>query len=106
MVWISDEGSGMDSTTQTHIFDRFYQGDSSHASKGSGLGLALCKRIVELHGGTIDVQSAPGKGSVFEVRLPLHPTYATEIENQPRSDAYGDSLKRSGETSQGSTMGF
>lgn len=70
VVWVSDEGCGMDSETQAHIFNRFYQGDSSHAVKGSGLGLALCKRIAELHGGTIDVQSAPGKGSVFEVGLP------------------------------------
>lgn len=71
VCWISDEGEGMDAETREHLFDRFYQGDSSHASEGSGLGLALCKRIVELHGGTIDVQSAPGTGSVFEVRLPL-----------------------------------
>lgn len=71
VVWISDEGCGMGSETKTHIFERFYQGDTSHASAGSGLGLALCRRIVELHGGTIDAQSAPGKGSVFEVRIPL-----------------------------------
>lgn len=71
VVWISDEGCGMDLETQAHIFDRFYQGDTSRASVGSGLGLALCKRIVELHHGQISVQSAPGKGSVFEVRLPL-----------------------------------
>lgn len=71
VVWISDEGCGMDSETKAHIFERFYQGDTSHASAGSGLGLTLCRRIVELHGGSIDVQSAPGKGSVFEVRLPL-----------------------------------
>lgn len=71
VVWISDEGAGMDSDTREHIFDRFYQGDTSRASAGSGLGLSLCKRIVELHGGKIDVQSAPGKGSVFEVRLPV-----------------------------------
>lgn len=71
VVWISDEGAGMDSDTRAHIFDRFYQGDASRASAGSGLGLSLCKRIVELHGGEVDVQSAPGKGSVFEVRLPI-----------------------------------
>lgn len=69
--WVSDEGCGMDAETRAHLFDRFYQGDTSHASEGSGLGLALCRRIVELHGGTIGVESAPGKGSVFEVRLPL-----------------------------------
>ena len=70
-VWVSDEGCGMDSATASHIFERFYQGDASRASAGAGLGLALCKRIVELHGGSVSVQSAPGKGSVFEVRLPL-----------------------------------
>lgn len=73
VVWISDEGCGMDSEAMDHIFDRFYQADSSHVEKGSGLGLSLCKRIVDLHGGSIEVQSAPGKGAVFEVRLPLKP---------------------------------
>lgn len=68
--WVSDEGCGMDDETREHLFDRFYQGDTSHASEGSGLGLALAARIVELHRGSIDVQSTPGKGSVFEVRLP------------------------------------
>lgn len=69
--WVSDEGCGMDETTLAHLFDRFYQGDTSHASEGSGLGLALVKRIVELHHGSVDVQSTPGQGSVFEVRLPV-----------------------------------
>lgn len=71
VVWVSDEGPGMDHATKARIFERFYQGDPSHASAGSGLGLAICKRIVELHGGSLSVQSAPSKGSVFEVRLPL-----------------------------------
>lgn len=70
--WISDEGCGMDAQTRAHLFDRFYQGDTSHAAEGSGLGLSLCRRIAELHHGSISVESTPGEGSVFEVRLPLH----------------------------------
>lgn len=69
--WVSDEGPGMNERTRTHLFDRFYQGDTSHAVEGSGLGLSLCKRIVDLHGGTIDATSIPGKGTSFEVRLPI-----------------------------------
>lgn len=71
VCWISDEGCGMDAVTQKHLFERFYQGDTSHAAEGNGLGLALCKRIVELHGGSIEVDSVPGRGTTFEVRLPL-----------------------------------
>ena len=71
VCWISDEGCGMDAETRKHLFDKLYQGDTSHASEGNGLGLALCKRIVELHNGSISVDSTPGKGSVFEVRIPL-----------------------------------
>ncbi|WP_270298655.1 sensor histidine kinase [Eggerthella sinensis] len=70
VCWVSDEGCGMDAETRRRLFEKFFQGDTSHASEGSGLGLALCKRIVDLHQGTIDVQSSPGRGTVFEVRLP------------------------------------
>lgn len=69
---ISDDGCGMDESTRTHLFERFYQGDTSHAQEGNGLGLSLCKRIVDLHGGTIRVISAPGKGSTFVVTLPCN----------------------------------
>ena len=69
-VAVVDHGDGMDENTKKHIFEKFYQGDPSRASEGNGLGLALVKRIVDLCKGQIDVQSAPGFGSVFTVTLP------------------------------------
>lgn len=71
LIRVADTGCGMDAETASRIFDRFYQGDSSHAQEGNGLGLALVKRAVELLGGEIGVESAPGRGSVFTVRLRL-----------------------------------
>lgn len=68
---VTDHGFGMDGKTQHFIFDKFYQGDSSHSSEGNGLGLALVKKIVELHHGTITVKSQPLQGSSFMVTLPI-----------------------------------
>lgn len=67
---IRDTGIGMDADTAKHIFDKFYQGDTSRKSEGNGLGLAIVSRIVKLCGGTIHTDTAPGEGSAFTVCLP------------------------------------
>ncbi|HIT90620.1 MAG TPA: HAMP domain-containing histidine kinase [Candidatus Merdenecus merdavium] len=69
-VSISDEGIGMDAEVKKHIFDKFYQGDNSRVTEGSGLGLSLVKKILQLNGGKISVESEPNKGSRFIVLLP------------------------------------
>ncbi len=71
VVTVRDSGTGMDKETVQHIFEKFYQGDISHASKGNGLGLTLVRRILYLLGGEIKVESALGFGSTFIVTLPL-----------------------------------
>lgn len=70
VIEIADTGKGIAKEDQKKIFDRFYKADQSRSTPGTGLGLTISQRIVTLHGGTIGVESEPGKGSRFLVRLP------------------------------------
>ena len=69
IIKVKDTGCGMSPETGAHIFEKFYQGDTSHATRGNGLGLALVKRVVDIVRGEISVESALGEGTTFTVKI-------------------------------------
>lgn len=69
VVKVSDTGCGISSETGKHIFEKFYQGDTSHSQEGNGLGLALVKKVIDIIGGKIEVDSAAGVGTTFSISL-------------------------------------
>jgi signal transduction histidine kinase/DNA-binding response OmpR family regulator len=90
LIRVQDSGIGIAPEHLQKIFDRFYQVDSSldRQYEGTGIGLSLTKELVELHQGTIEVESSPGKGSNFSVRIPLespvfHPEESPVNESEP-----------------------
>lgn len=78
-VRFRDNGIGMDKDALSHIYEKFYQADSSRRSQGNGLGLSIVKRIITLCGGSISVASEPGSGTEFTVVLPLETPPEGEI---------------------------
>lgn len=70
IISVEDTGSGIPKEKLAHIFDPFFQGDSAHSNTGAGLGLTLAKKIITNHGGSIEVESEVGKGTVVKIILP------------------------------------
>ncbi|MGZ4414665.1 MAG: sensor histidine kinase, partial [Gaiellaceae bacterium] len=68
---VRDHGPGVPPEEREHIFDRFYRAAGARTLPGSGLGLAIVRQVTEAHGGSVDVETAPGGGAVFTLRLPI-----------------------------------
>jgi two-component system OmpR family sensor kinase len=71
VIEVADTGPGIPEDELPHVWEELYRGQGARAAPGSGLGLALVRAIVELHGGQINLRSRAGQGTVFTVRLPI-----------------------------------
>jgi two-component system OmpR family sensor kinase len=82
---VADDGPGMSADQAQRVFERFYRADAARnrASGGTGLGLAIVAGLVAAHGGTVSVQTAPGEGADFQVKLPLSPDVLAGDEDEP-----------------------
>jgi signal transduction histidine kinase len=92
VVSVRDDGVGIAEADQARIFEEFQQVGTSHLQEGSGLGLALSRRFVELHGGRLFVESEPGKGSTFTFTVPRMPGNGTVNYEQDRPGAAGTAV--------------
>ncbi|MHA4806831.1 hybrid sensor histidine kinase/response regulator transcription factor [Flavitalea flava] len=90
-VMVTDTGIGIPEDKKERIFDRFFQSPSANAilNQGSGIGLSITKEFVKMHGGTIEVDSEPGRGSIFTIRLPLATASGPAKELMPSPEAPG-----------------
>ncbi|NDV83625.1 two-component regulator propeller domain-containing protein [Bacteroides sp. 51] len=86
VILVSDTGVGIAEKSLDKIFDRFYQVDNMDNSKGTGIGLALAKSIIETHKGKVSVQSSEGKGTTFLVELPLGDSHIADSEKVATPD--------------------
>ena len=77
---MADEGPGLDPEDAARVFERFYRADPSRARDrgGTGLGLAVVAALIEAHGGRVELETMPGSGAAFRVRLPVEPVTAAE----------------------------
>jgi PAS domain S-box-containing protein len=84
-VAVQDEGIGIPRAAQPHVFERFYQGPTVPGTRGTGVGLSIVRRYVEMLGGEVWVNSSPGRGSTFLFRLPLSAESKKECDDSQRS---------------------
>lgn len=80
-ISVADTGYGIEPDALPHIFDRYYQAKGKHQASGTGIGLALVKSLSELHGGILEVESTPGKGTVFTLKLIEDNTYPDALHS-------------------------